>query len=179
MLGDLGNRAIIENSGKTNLFPRARININSLPVKEGDNPMFDRDIKSTDLYYTIKYKPFHSGKRALVPFCINADILGVANFRFSSYEDFVEKAEDNKVLKWILENCDFTPELLEIAKANIMLGIPIPFDVVKYCKRIGSHLLRTPEMNELQQARFDANEKRKADFSRKKKVTKNDNITVD
>lgn len=179
MLGDLGNRAIIENSGNLNLFPRARININSLPVKNGDNPMFDRDIKSTDLYFTIKYKPFHSGKRAKVPFCINADILGVANFRFSDYDDFVEKAKDNVVLKWILENCEFTPELCEIARANIMLGIPIPFNVVNYCKRIGSNLLRTPEMNEIQQARFDANEFRKKDMNRKKKVTKYDNITVD
>lgn len=179
MLGDLGNQAIIENSGKLNLFPRARININSLPVKEGDNPMFNRDIKSTDLYYTIKYKPFHSGKRAKVPFCINADILGVANFRFADYDDFVNKAENNKELKWIYENCEFTRELCEIAKANIMLGIPIPFNVTKYCERIGSNLLRTPEMNEMQQARFDANELRKRDTNRKKKVTKNDNIAVD
>lgn len=161
MIGDLGNRAIIENSVSLNLFPRARININSIPVVDGDNPMDNRDIKSTDLLYTVKYKPFHSGKKAKVPFCLNADILGTSNFRFSDYDDFVRKAENDKVLKWILENCEFTPKLLEIAKANIMLGITVPFNAVKYCERIGSNLLRTPEMNEIQQARFDANEFRK------------------
>ena len=179
MIGDLGNRAIIENPGSLNLFPRARININSVPVKSGDNTMDNRDIKSTDLLYTIKYKPYHSGKKAKVPFCINVDFFESSNFRFADYDDLMQKAENDKSLKWVVENCDITPELLELAKTNIMLGIPIPFDVVKYSKKIGSPLLRTPEMNELQQARFDANESRKFDKHREKKVTKNDSITVD
>ena len=52
--------------------------------------------------------------------------------RFKSYEDMMEKAKKNELLKWIVDNSDISPEKFELARKFKNSAIPFAFDLGKY-----------------------------------------------
>lgn len=142
MLGDLAKRAVAEDRQFERLSSRGSVNINNIPIKENEYPTsLEGDIKNTNFCYYIKYKPSLQTKYKTMPFIIVADILPTTKLRFSDYSFLMSLAKKNKHLKWLIDNTDFSEELVSISRENIELPIYLHFNYVEYTKKIKQQIL--------------------------------------
>lgn len=133
MLGDLGRRALAEDVEYLPLGTRALVNINNIPLKEGDCPTSSYDdIRYTDFEYYIKFKPRAEQRFEGQSFFIVADILPSQKLRFKSWEYLLTLTKKNKHLKWLIENTDLCKEKIDLAFENLNLPIRVNFDQVKH-----------------------------------------------
>ena len=52
--------------------------------------------------------------------------------RFKSYDDMMEKAKSNELLRWLIDNSDISPETFDMARKFKNSAIPFAFDLGKY-----------------------------------------------
>lgn len=133
MIGDLSRDAIAEEKTYLSFAPRAMVNINNIPLKEGDCPTstYD-DIQYTNFEYYVKFKPRAEQRFEGQNFIIVADILPSKKLRFKNWEYLLSLTKKNKHLKWLIENTDICKEKIDLAFENLDLSIRINFDQVKH-----------------------------------------------
>lgn len=138
MIGDNAKRCIIEDSTPTVLFPRARVSFKNEPLLEGETPIENPNLSQTDGLYSIKYQPNKLFKWGA--FLISCDLFDGKKIRVSSYEDMIERAnqEDERApfFKFLLEWTNINPIHFEIAKEHIIMPVPFCFNIEKYYKMI-------------------------------------------
>lgn len=133
MIGDLSRDAIAEDAKYLPLGIRALVNINNIPLKEGDCPTSNYgDIKYTNFDYYLKFRPRAERRFEGQIFFIVADILPSQKIRFKNWEYLLSLTKKNKHLKWLIENTDLCKEKIDLAFENLNLKIQINFDQVKY-----------------------------------------------
>ena len=136
MIGDLSVKALAENSQRDSIQKRALINLNSEPLKDGDFPTAQGDLRLTDLMYYVKYLPSQLKQYYTRPFIIVGDLFPGRKIRTTSYDYTKLIANDSKVVKWIIENSDLSQAHFDEARANIQMAIPFYVDPVKYAKKL-------------------------------------------
>lgn len=148
MLGDLEKAALAESSMHKSLTPRALVNLNNIPLKEGDIP-YDNfgDLKYTNFDYYIKYRPRPEKQYQGRPFFIVADILPSQKLRFHNWESLLNLAKKNKHLQWILDNTNLCKETIDLAAQNLNLPIRLNFDQLKHSNMLKQQIFeQTGEM---------------------------------
>ena len=141
MLGDrarqINTDVTILNSINKSLQARSLINLNSIPLRETDlTPASDPDLRFTDFFYSLKYKPSYKNSRQDQPFLIYSDLIVERKkyVRFGTIKELEERAKTDKEIAFILKWCDLTEERLEQARSCIQLDLPLPFDILVYEK---------------------------------------------
>lgn len=119
--------------------------------KSSNNVSKDDNIKVTLFEWNLQYNP-RPGKYADNPFVIRCDLLdrlGHGILRISGWEALVRRAESKPQVKWLIDNTNICKEMFEIARENILMTIPIAFDIVKYSQKIGTKRFRNDSNQEL------------------------------
>lgn len=109
-----------------------------------NNVSKDFNIKASAFLYSLQYNP-RPGRYADNPFVIRCDLfdrLGHGILRIKSWEALVKRAESRPQVKWLIDNTNICKEMFEIARENILMTIPIAFDIVKYSEKIGTKRFR-------------------------------------
>lgn len=109
-----------------------------------NNVSKDFNIKASAFCYSLQYNP-RPGKYVDNPFVIRCDLfdrLGHGILRISGWEALVRRAETKPQVKWLIDNTNICKEMFEIARENILMTIPIAFDIVKYSEKIGTKRFR-------------------------------------
>lgn len=135
MIGDNALETTIINTRKRRFSTRAIIDVRGKNLVDESLPGQNRNLRYSSLVWFIKYKP-RNGKD---DFILVTDIIK-GSVHFASYEDLVGKKEKYKNLGFVLAHTNLSPELIEIAKNNIALTIPLGFDYVGYEKEVGGKL---------------------------------------
>lgn len=136
MIGDLAKEANAQNTRSEPIQSRAYISLNNELLKDGDNPSNNKDIRATNFVYYIKYKPSYLTKYKTKPFVLVSDVIYGGKIRFNSFNFLKEVAKRDKSVKWLLDNCDFDPYLLAVAKCNYDMVIYVPFNAGKYRRKL-------------------------------------------
>lgn len=133
MLGDKIRDVLAENSLKFPFVPRACLNINSVPLKPGETPTTNSDLRYSRMEAYIVYKPYPFRKYRGRDFLIRSDMFTQAErYRFKDIEDVIEQSKEIKELAFVLQWSNLTEELLAVAKELKQVQIPLPFDILKY-----------------------------------------------
>ena len=137
MIGDNAKRSIIDNSREKKWQKRALCDVNGKPLKPGQNPATNPDYCLTSGAYTLKYKPIPDNDQyADRPYVIKCDLFAGNRIRFKNYKDLVVMATNINKIQWLLDNTNFSQQMLAIAKLHPDTPIPFVLDVVQYEKRL-------------------------------------------
>lgn len=164
MLGDRVKGFKTEQQPDKIVFSHATISLPNKAMNLDDVPLINHELRHSGFYYYIIYKPSRIGKKMHKPFALVADIFKTGVIRFATIkelkEDYMKKDETLKMeLEWLFRWTNLGDEtLLDIARENIQLRIPLTFDAVAYAKfrkRIdGSYILRNYKENLLELERY-------------------------
>lgn len=135
MIGSRAKVSIIENSTAKKVEQRATINLNGLPLKDGDNVLSNEDIFLTSGVYWLRYKPIPNSPYMREPFVIKSDLYANSVIRFKDYNHLLELCKTDNKVKWMLENTTFKKSMIDIARNHYGMTIPFVLDITKYkCK---------------------------------------------
>lgn len=135
MIGSRAKESIVANSTAKKVDKRAIINLNGLPLKEGDNIFTNIDVFLTSGVYWLRYKPLPNPEVRETPFVIKSDLYANSVCRFKDYNHLINLSKTDKKIKWMLENTTFKKSMVQIAKQHEGMTIPFVLDITKYkCK---------------------------------------------
>ena len=132
MLGDNSLEGTIINTCQPSSNTYARLSMRYEKLIDGVLPQISEGIISTFFRWTVKYKP----KKTQENYVLAVDFWN-RPIKFSSWEDLLNKAQENEMIKFILDNTDLDEDLLRIAKNNLLVSIPVSFDIRGYEKKVG------------------------------------------
>lgn len=124
---------------------RACVRIDEKPLSPDDNPLTNNLVKYTNFFYTIRFQPSRANGLKDLPFLLKADILKAGRIRTKDYKGLYRLAENVPEVKWIINNCDITPDVFETANVNSYVDIPLRFKAGEYAKKIKSQLPNFPD----------------------------------
>lgn len=135
MIGSRAKESIVANSTAKKVDKRAVVNLNGLPLKEGDNIFTNIDVFLTSGVYWLRYKPLPNPEVRETPFVIKSDLYANSVCRFKDYNHLIALSKTDKKIKWMLENTTFKKSMVQIAKQHEGMTIPFVLDITKYkCK---------------------------------------------
>ena len=137
MLGDKNRLILAENSLKIRIVAYACLNINSVPLKSGETPTTNCDLRYTRMETYIVCKPFAFKKYRGRDFFIRSDMFTqYERYRFRDMEDLIEQSKEVKELEFLLQWSNLTEEHIAVARELKQVQIPIAFDIVRYKKHL-------------------------------------------
>lgn len=145
MLGDNSLEGTILKTCNSKNYIRARLSFDYKKPTGDVVPNFENGFISTEFKWHLRYKPRIRYDEYIMVLDFITEVI-----RFRDFEDLKKQAEDNKVLSFILENTNLDEDLLRIAKNNILMKIPLFFDIKGYEKKVGSELKLTTKEEELE-----------------------------
>lgn len=138
MIGDKARKEVISKTAKKPLQTCAYISLRDVKHKKGELPNTDPDFRFTNFTYYVKYKKSANKSFKYKPYMVVADIFKKTNgsFRVGSYNEFLERAEENPEISWLVRNTIHSKELFDMAKHNYHIPIMLMFDPVKYMHKV-------------------------------------------
>lgn len=140
MIIDLARRAISEETVKKQLNTRVAISLTSSPLYPGCSEIkkADPNLRYTDGWYFIKYKPTPSALGTQKRYIIMCDIIHWREkfMRVKGWDEVVELAKKEPRVAWLFKYTNISEELFKIARKNICVPIPFSVDIVKYNNEI-------------------------------------------
>ena len=135
-IGDKAREYVIVSSEIKQIFRRACINIygNSLEGITFDNCLTNPDLKFTNGYYELIYRPVskQTTHARINPFILRCDMLKGSKIRIKNWEDLKKLSESNPVLKWLLRWTTISKELFNVAKMNYFVPVTFSIKYVEY-----------------------------------------------
>lgn len=163
MIGEVnrGVEALIHTNLRKPLQKCAHYHMSLKTLKNGDSPINDAHIISTNGLIRIKYSPAALRKHKDAPYIFKNDIFERELLRLGGWQDFVNKAKEDERINFFYKYSNVTEESFEIAKANPDVDFYYSVDSIRYCKDLCKamgiekrfDLLKTPEMNEAEKLR--------------------------
>lgn len=139
MIGDLANQVRAEIAAQNRSFSiqkRALVNLKSLPLKEGETPLTNPDLRYTDLNVWVKYKPAVSTQFREKPYVVISDLFPGKKVRVKNWMGFLKLGQKAPEAKWIIDNCDINIGTFGVARGHIEMRIPVGFNACKYLDKI-------------------------------------------
>ena len=151
MLGDNALESTIVNTCLPSSNTRARLSLMYEKLEDNVLPQISDGIITTRFDWFLKYKP----KKTYDEYVLAVDFWA-RPIRFKSLGDLKKKSQTNIIVKFVLENSDLDEELLRIARNNLLISIPVRFDLRGYEKKVGGELkLLPPIMLKEQEQRLE------------------------
>lgn len=133
-----------KNGAKSTLFTSALVNLNYDSLfADPDCQVLNKDTKELNYPIFIKYQPYmRNGSVKGMNYILGSSILPYKDrTRVFNFEDMKNKAsrnetEEDKALKWLIENTDISEEYFTLAKANMGVRIFLNFNMLAYAKKI-------------------------------------------
>ena len=133
-----------KNGAKSTIFTSALINLNEEPLfADPECQVLNKYTKELNYCIFIKYQPYmRNGSAKGMNYILGSSILPYKDrTRLVDFEDMKNKAarnetEEDKALKWLVENTDICEEYFTLAKANMGVRIFFNFNMLAYAKKI-------------------------------------------
>lgn len=141
MLGDMALESTIVNTCLPSSNTYARLSMRYEKLVDGVLPQIGAGLITTYFHWFLKYKP----KKTYDEYVLAVDFWN-RPIKFKSFEELKIKSQESEIIKFILDNSDLDEELLRIAKNNLLISIPVSFDIRGYERKVGGELKLLPPL---------------------------------
>lgn len=163
MLGEMnrGMEHLLHTNLRKPLQPRAYYHLDLILLKNGDSPVTNSRIITTDGYFRLRYYPSSLKNKNKKPYILRGDIFEDNFIRLDSWEDYEDLMKKDERVAFINKYMKISKMHFEMAKINIGIDFYFTIDAIQYCKDVAKKagikpdfsILRTPEMNQAERIR--------------------------
>ena len=146
---------------RKSIQPRAYYHLDLELLKNGDSPVTNNRILSTDGLLRLRYNPSSLKSKHKEPYVFRSDIFYDSHIRLNDWEDYQRLVKEDEKLAFINKYIQIEKEDFDMAKINVGMDFYFAIDSKKYCKDVAKKagiepdfsILRTPEVSEAERIR--------------------------
>ena len=137
----IGDRAkglgVTAKTPRSRLQPRALFHLDAEPIDfETESPINNKDIIYACTEVILRYIPSSISTKQKEPFTIRFNAFKEDWLRVSSWEDFEEKAKQDKVIGFLFKYSGLTKEHFDLAYEHVGFQIYTGIDLLRYIKDV-------------------------------------------